>query len=171
MTCESEPAGVWGDADPESAEFYYVDFTAKLTRWREAGKEYGSGVRFRVRGVPGFEYEVTSPGQAGQREPIFPRAVGLTVQDGSATLTCRALSTASLITTISGTPTWSCDDPALSFSGQSLTDQIAKAKITLSGAVDGTDYEVLVKATGADGQVIPKRCILPVRIAERVCQC
>jgi hypothetical protein len=164
--CDAQPAGVFPDIDPEGSDWHYVDFTQ--ARWLERGEEVTAAVRYRVKSAPGYEFECTNAGQTAAREPIFPKVIASTVQDGSAVFTCRALSTASLLRALSGTPVWSGGAVTV-FSGQTATGQLAKAFITMTNAVDGTDYEVLVKATFDDGAVIPKRCILPARKAVRVC--
>jgi hypothetical protein len=160
MNADTE-AGRWPDKDPESKEEFGVDFTQRLTRWRQERADYALTKRVRVRGRAGFEFECTTAGQTAIREPVFPSTVGATVADGSVTWTCRAASTASLLSTVSSV-TWTAESP-LTVSGTTLTGQVASALI--DGGLDGMDYSVLVKATCADGQVIAKRCILPVRKA------
>jgi hypothetical protein len=165
MTCETLPAGVWPDKDPDTTEEFGVDFTARLTRWWEPRRDYSTSTRIRSRSRAGFEYECTTAGQSGLKEPLWPTTVTATVVDGSATWTCRAVSTASLTSTVASV-VWT-PDAAITSASPSLAGQVAISN--LSGGVDGTDYEVKVAATLADTRVLVKRCILPVRIARRVC--
>jgi hypothetical protein len=165
MTCETLPAGVWPDKDPETTEEFGVDFTARLTRWWEPRRDTSTSTRVRSRMRAGYEYECTTGGQTGLKEPLWPTTVGQTVQEGSVTWTCRAISTASLTSTVSGV-VWT-PDTGITSASPSLAGQVAISN--LSGGSDGIDYEVKVAATLADGRVLVKRCILPVRIAARVC--
>lgn len=165
MICKDEPALVWPDKHPDATEDYAVDFTGYLTRWRQAGTEYALTLRVRVASRPGYEYECTTAGQTGAREPIFPTSVGATVTDGSVTWTCRAVSTSSLKATVSSVD-WSADS-AITISNESLSGQIATA--FLAGGVDGTDYPVTVTATLSNAAEVPKVVILPVRTPRRVC--
>lgn len=165
MSCETLPAGVWPDKDPESTEEFGVDFTRRLTRWWETRRDYSTSTRVRSRTKAGYEWECTTGGQSGLAEPRWPTTVATTVTDGSVTWTCRAISTASLTSTVSSV-TWT-PDTAITSASAALSGQIATAN--LSGGIDGTDYDVKVAATLADGRVLVKRCILPVRKAQRVC--
>lgn len=166
MTCKYEPALVWPDKHPDANEDYAVDFTAYLTRWRQSGTDYTLTTRVRVASRPGHEYEVTTAGQTGGREPIFPTTIGSTVTDGSVVWTCRAVSTSSLKATVSSVA-WAANSTDITIASESLSGQIATA--FLSGGQDGTDYEVKVTATLSNGASVPKLVILPVRKPRRVC--
>jgi len=165
MTCTTPEAKPWPAKEPGAALDYYVDFTPHLARWREPRKSYAQGVRFRVRGVAGFEYEVTTAGETSLREDlIFPQVDGVTVRDGSTTLTCRTVSTLSLVATLGSAPVWTCSDPALVITNQAYSGQIASADI--SGGIDGADYEVIVTAAYGSSKTLPVVCVLPVRRAQ-----
>lgn len=165
MSCEELPAGVWPEKDPGTTDEYGVDFTRKLTRWRDPGTEYASSVYVRPRIPTGYDYECTTAGRTGQKEPRWSTTLGGTTTDGSAVWTTRATSTSSLTSTVASV-VWT-PDSAITKAGEALSGQIATAN--LSGGLDGSDYEVSVAATLADGRVLVKRCILPVRKAVRVC--
>jgi hypothetical protein len=166
-TCADDPPLVWPDKHPDANEDYGVDFTGYLTRWRQPGIEYALTVRVRVANRPGFEYEATTAGQTGMKEPIFPTTIAGTVTDGSVTWTCRAVSTSSLKATVSSVD-WTAD-AAITITSESLSGQSAAA--FLAGGVDGVDYPVTVTATLSNGGEVPKVCILPVRIPTRTCVC
>jgi hypothetical protein len=169
MSCQTLAAKVWPEPkDPSSKLDYEVDFTDALSRkWGASDKSRALAIF--IRAPNGYDFECTTAGRSGVSEPRWTKTLASTVPDGSAVWTCRASSTSSLVTTIAGTPTWTCDDAALVFSDTSVSGQIAKAWI--AGGVDGQDYTVLVTATCADaeGSTIAKPCILEVRRATRTC--
>lgn len=165
MTCTPESATVWPAKDPDDTLDYAVDFEPFLVNYWERGMQYTVASRVRPNRANGFEYECTVAGQSAHKEPIWPTTIGQTRIDGSITWTCRAVSSASLRTTIVGVPVWESDD--LTISGESASDQLALANI--SGGEDGESYSVLITATFADGTVKANVCILPVKRAELVC--
>jgi hypothetical protein len=120
-------------------------------------------MRVRARVVSGFEYEATAGGQTSAREPIWPKVIGGTVVDGSVTWTCVALSTDSLIATVSGAA-WSAG-AAITITSPVLYGQVATAMLEVAeDDTDGTDQQVTVTATLSDGGVIPAVIFLPVRL-------
>ena len=169
MSCDSVVnAYVWPEAkDPDDSRQYAVDFERKLTRYREAGKTYTAGTFVRLEKTNGFELECTTGGQTAISPPRYSSTIGATFTDGSVTWTVRAISTSSLYTTVSGTPTWTFDS-GITASAATLSGQLTTSN--LSGGVDGNDYTGLVKATLADGNSITAVCILKVRRAQRVCE-
>ncbi len=163
MTCGTEPAAVWPAKDPAEKLDYAVNFERSLSRFWRSGESHTTTQRVRPNKPDGFEYECTSAGQTGDREPKF---TATTTPDGSVVWTRRALSAASLVTTIVGTPTWT-PPTGIAVSGESIANNITVAFI--EDGVDGHDYSVLITATCADGTIRSKVCILPVRRAKRVC--
>lgn len=95
--------------------------------------------------------------------PAFPSTLSATVRDGSVVWTAEAISSASLVRTISGTPTWAGDD--VTIANETVEGMVAIADI--SGGEDGEDYSVTITATMSDGNDVVKVCILPVRIPVR----
>jgi hypothetical protein len=170
MTCTPVKASVWPPKHPDATLDYAVDFEEQCARLWARLTDFGAGERIRIfsggKSV-GFEFEPTTPGRSGTRTPLFPAVVGETVPDGSIVWTCRALSSASLLRTISGTPTWEVDDDAVTASGETVSG--LKAIANLAGGDDGEDYTVTVTATTSDGLIIPKTVILPVRVPVKVC--
>jgi len=173
MTCKPVKASVWPPKHPDAELDYAADFEEACARLWSRLTDFSAGERIRIFDggkAVGFEFEPTTPGRSGVRRPLFPSVIGDTVPDGSVIWTCRALSSASLLRTISGTPAWTVDDDALTISDQSVSGFKAIAK--LSGGEDDDDYVVTVTAQTSDGLVIPKTVILPVRIPanpETVC--
>lgn len=161
----ADVAHVWPEKDPTEKLDYSVDFEVFLTRFWKADASYDVNTFVRPNRSTGYEYECTTAGRSGHREPNnWPTTIGATITDGSVTWTCRALSTNSLTSTVSGIPTWTADT-GLTVSGLSVTNQMGTAYI--EGGSDGEDYSVRVSATLVDGRIITRVCVLPVRRAVR----
>ena len=170
MTCKPVAAKVWPPKHPDATLDYAVDFEEECARKWGPLRDFSAGQNIRIftgGKAVGFEFEPTTPGRTGVRVPVFPSAIGDTVSDGSAIWTCRALSSASLLRTISGTPAWAVDDDAVTISGEAVASFQGLAK--LAGGEDDDDYVVTVTATMSDGLIIPKLVILPVRIPIKIC--
>jgi hypothetical protein len=170
MTCTPVKASVWPPKHPDATLDYAVDFEEQCARLWSRLTDFGAGERIRIfigGKAVGFEFEPTTPGRSGVRSPLFPSVEGATVADGSVVWTCRAISSGSLLRTITGTPTWTVDDDAVTISGQTVSG--FKAISNLAAGEDDADYVVTVTATTSDGLIIPKTVILPVRIPVKVC--
>jgi|SRR5882672_6320278 len=85
--------------------------TYEIPWWLYLGHTWRPGERFvtttyvRPSRPNGFEYECTTAGQTGAREPTWPTTVALTVTDGSVIWTCRAIGN-NAVDTISGNGNW-----------------------------------------------------------------
>lgn len=173
MTCKPVKASIWPPKHPEATLDYAVDFEEECARLWSRLTDFSAGECIRIFDggkAVGFEFEPSTPGRSGVRKPYFPSVVGETVDDGSIVWTCRAISSASLLRTISGTPTWEVDDDAVTISGETVSG--LKGIANMAGGVDGDDYVVTVTAATSDGLVLPKTVILPVRVPanpETVC--
>jgi hypothetical protein len=170
MTCKPVKASVWPPKHPDAELDYAVDFEEACARLWSRLTDFGSSERIRIFSggkAVGFEFEPTTPGRSGVRAPVFPSTVGDTVPDGSITWTCRALSGASLLRTISGIPTWAVDDDAVTISDELVSGFKAIAK--LAAGADDDDYVVTVTAATSDGLTIPQTVILPVRVPVKIC--
>jgi hypothetical protein len=167
MSCDL-PAYAWPEVMPGAKLPHGFDFTPFIARWRELGQDYSTGAMVRVMGVRGFQYEATTGGQTGDKRVYWPTTVGGTVQDGSVTWTCRAVTTASLLTTLSDV-TWTAPDGA-TVTSDAEYGQVGVAFIEVASTVaTGTDLEFTLEATLADGSNLPVRAVLPVRVPERQC--
>lgn len=163
MTCDADiPALVWPPKDPDDPDTHYVSFESFLARRWEPNTYFAAGVAIRPTIGDGYQYS-SSGGYSAARAPRFSS----TVVDGSITWTRAAISTDSLRTTISGTPSWTAD-AGITVSLPSISGQVAQALI--ADGVDSNDYRVLVQATFADGTEKTATCILPVRRPVRVCE-
>lgn len=169
MSCDTEAALVWPrPKHPDEAVQYSVDFGPDLVRrWKAEHTHASAGVFVRPSRsrTTGYDYELTTAGRTGTKEPMWPTTVAATVSDGSAVWTCRAPSTDSLITTISGTPTWAVD--GLTVADEDIEGTSAVA--TLSGGEDGENYSVTITATTTNGQTLTQTCVLKVRTPVFVC--
>lgn len=164
MTIAVESAHVWGSKHPDAELDYAVDFETECartwSRWTDFAQD--DCIRVYTHGQSsGFEMKCTTPGRSGGRMPQFPSVEGQTVKDGSAVWTAQAISSASLVRTISGTPTWSVAD-GITQANATIAGMVAIAD--LSGGEDGSDYTVEVTAQMSDGNDVIKTCILPVRV-------
>lgn len=124
-----------------------LDFTAVASRTWRHGALYGTGVRVRPTRYTGFEFEPTTGGQSGLREPRWPKVIGGTVPDGSIVWTARAVSTASLKKTLASV-TWEVPS-SFTVSGESIDTTAQTATAYLEPATAG-DYQVIAWATFSD---------------------
>lgn len=138
---------------------YGIDWTAWLARYWRSGEAYTLTVRVRPTRPTGFEYECTTAGQAGTREPRWPTAAGGTVPDGSVVWTARALSSDSLKTTIQSS-TWTADD-GVTLSGDAVSGELATTLV--AGGTSGQRYSVLNRVQFANGQRAEGELVIPVQ--------
>jgi hypothetical protein len=160
MSCDDALA--WDSVAPGSTVKCELDLTPSLVNWHRQGVSYASTARVRIPGVPGLEYECTTAGETGASPIRWPKVAAQTVTDGSVVWTARAISTASLLATISGTPTWTVPT-GYSVSGQAISNNIASALIAVPASADGDDAQITILPVRSDSQVLPQIVILPVR--------
>lgn len=167
MTCEIEAAAVWPSKHPSETLDYAIDFEEECVQQWQPWLDCPLGLcirMFRAGQASGYELRVATPGRSGGRHPSF--LTGQPTIDGSVIWTPQAISSASVLRAISGTPTWSADAGVV-ISAQSVADFRAIAKI--GGGTDGQDYSITVTAVGSDGIQMVKTAVLPVRVPLRVC--
>lgn len=168
MTCEVEAARTWPAKHPDETLDYAVDFEEECVRQWQAWQDFATGVCIRVfrpGQASGYEFRASTGGRSGGRHPAF--LTGQPVIDGSVIWTPQAISSASLLRSIAGTPIWTAD-AGVTVSGESVSDFKALAKI--GGGTDAEDYSVEVTAVASDGLQLVTVVILPVRVPQRVCQ-
>jgi hypothetical protein len=132
-----------------------VDWTARCLNPWLPGAAYTNAQRIRPTIANGFEYECTTAGQTdGEVEPSWDQAdtVGLTINDGSVTWTCRALSAAGLKRTIT-TSTWPSPPVGITISGPAIINTFAQqqAYALVTGAASATIYRVTNHVVFSDG--------------------
>lgn len=172
MTCDAQiPAKVLPPKDPTAALWCGVDFELACARVWQAFDDVTSGDRFRAypeKGeAGGFDFVAGNSGRTGGKEPKWPGTLNATVASGSVTFTAVALTSGSLHTSITGTPTWT-PDTGITVASETIDGLRAVAKI--SGGTDGTDYSIAVTATLANGETVTQVIIVPVRRAVKVCE-
>lgn len=164
MSCDA-PARSWPAVMPGSKLPHGYDFGPHIARFREPGQDYSTGAMVRVHGVRGFQYEATTGGQTGDQPVRWPRVLGEAATDGSVTWTCRAAATTSLLTTVSSVA-WTAPTGA-TVTSDTVYGQVATATIEIASTVaDGSDLELTITATYADGSIEPVRVVLPIRVPE-----
>lgn len=131
-----------------SAELdYSVEFAGHCARIREPATDYALNAVVLAPRSTGLQYRATTAGRTGTTEPRYPTTAGQTVTDGSVVWTAEAVSSSSLVRTLS-TATWSAT------SGLTVgtpTNAGTKSTVLISGGVDGQDYEVTCVAECSDG--------------------
>lgn len=130
--------------DVEAVLDYGFNWTREFSRRWARDVPFDSGITIRPEGEPsGFEY-LSSGGQTGSEEPVWPKVVGATVKDGSITWTTQTMSNNSLMQMIAS-DAWSDSVPAgLVVNGAAYIDTpgLQQTMVILSEGVVGTTYEV-----------------------------
>lgn len=135
-----------------------LDFGIEWSQWLAnrwiAGIPFSAGSVVRPSKSTGFEYLTTAGGLSAAAaiplvEPIWPAIVGGMVSDGSITWVCQAISTASLISTISSS-SWTVDAP-ITQSGASLSGTRALVLATDPANTGDGDYYLRNFITLANG--------------------
>lgn len=148
MTCLTVPKSCQHVDARELVEFDWTTYCAAY--WREA-EVYSLGERVRSANAPGLEFECTTAGQAGAREPKF-RTVALdgTIDDGSVVWTARAISDGSLARTIDSS-TWEVDSPVTADNDEVDTGAEQKTRARVYGGASGSTYRVRNVVEFSDG--------------------
>lgn len=145
--------------DPDVAATYSIDLHAVIVTDAARAQDFVVNSFVRPPFETGFYYEATTAGRTSAHFPIrWPRTAGETVQDGSVVWTARHPSSSTLpsISAVSWTV------PAgLTLDTQS--EGAFLANVTLSGGVDGEDYEVTARVTMSDSRIVEQSIIVPVR--------
>jgi len=123
---------------------YGFDWTHVLARKWQRDRPFDTGVVIRPAGEPtGWEY-ISSGGQSGAEEPIFPKILGATIKDGSIIWTTQGFTGDSLQDQILS-DTWTTSDPTgLTVEAQSPINSagLQQTSVILSEGVAGVTYIV-----------------------------
>jgi hypothetical protein len=132
---------------PSETLDYTADFSGHCVRRRQGNTSYTLNTVVQPARHTGWQYRATTAGWTGAREPRWPTADTQTVQDGSVEWTTEAISTESLLRSLSSA-TWSAD------SGLTLgTETTAGTQSTMliSGGTLGQRYLVRIVGACSDG--------------------
>jgi hypothetical protein len=144
--------------DPDVAATYSIDFHDAVVREAKRDYEFTATQFVRPQRGTGFYYECTTAGRTSAHYPVWSRAVGETVTDGSVVWTARHPTGASVPTISSAA--WTVPS-GLTLDSQSEVGLVAF--VTLSDGVDGVDYEVTCLMTPSSGNPIEQTITIPVR--------
>lgn len=146
------------DMDPDVGATYSIEWIDELVAEARRDAAVGDGVIVQPQRGTGFLYECTTPGRTSAYYPVWPRAEGETVSDGSVVWTARHPDDAA--TALVGSATWTVP-AALTLVSQSESGFITS--ITLTGGEDGVDYELTCRMTPTVGTPIDQTIVIPVR--------
>lgn len=144
--------------DPDVAKTYAIDWQIQIVQEAHRSKDFIENEFVRPQRSTGFYYECTTAGRTARQWPIWPRAAGETVNDGSLVWTTRHPADASISSVQAAV--WTLP-AALTLESQTETGSITY--VELSGGVDGVDYEVICHMTATDGREMEQTIVIPVR--------
>lgn len=136
------------------------DLRGEITRAWRGGVEYGTAEYVRPVSANGYDYECTTAGRTGAREPRWPTTVAGTVADGSVVWTCRAPNSGSA-DALSGNASVSA--PTGITATHQATESTGDITIRFAGGTAGQTYSVLVTVNTSGGQVLQFEVIVQVR--------
>lgn len=144
--------------DPDVAATYEIDWLEQLVGSADRSETFAEGDFVLAQTDTGWYYECTIAGRTSAHYPTWPRADAETVRDGSVVWTCRHPDDASVPSVQSAA--WTVPD------GLTLDAQVESGyitQVTLSGGIDGVDYEILCRMTPTAGSAIERTITIPVR--------
>lgn len=124
-----------------------------------ANRDYTTSEFALPRIATGFAYEATTGGRSGAREPVWPRTVGATVQDGGITWTCRAAGSNAMYAL--SDPSAVSDPLGLTISSVAVSAD-CNIHATYEGGTLGRDYDVVYTVT-LNGKTVVFRQPVKVR--------
>jgi hypothetical protein len=144
--------------DPNVPATYSIDWIDELVDEASRETEFSLGTIVQAQRDTGWYYECTTAGRTSAHYPQWPRLAGETVADVSIVWTARHPD--DVTTTEVQSATWAV--PAgLTLVSQSQTGLVTQ--ITVSGGVDGVDYEVTCAMTPTVGAAREQTIVIPVR--------
>lgn len=135
--------------DPNVNRAFEIDYERELVLPPRRAADFFSGDIVRPHIATGFLYECTTAGKTAQYFPVWPRAAGATVQDGSAVWTARHPYSPTLPTIASAQ--WIVPG-GLSLVSQSEQRFVASA--TIGGGVVGVVYTLTCRITTTNGRQV-----------------
>jgi hypothetical protein len=126
---------------------YTADFGAHCARYREPNTDYLQNVIVQPRRATGLQYKATTAGRTGTSEPRWPTVAAGTVTDGSVVWTAEAISTGSLVRTLTSAA-WT-STTGITIGAPSTVG--TKSTVLISAVTLGQDYDVVCTGTCSDG--------------------
>lgn len=142
---------------------FFIDWEDSLSvRWPGAGRSV-AGAFIRPTFATGLQYACTTPGYTGDDEPPWPTVAAATVNDGSAVWTAQAVTTGSLVATISSSA-WAMQQSGsgIVLSAPALNGLVAQVLADFSAAAQG-DWDLINTIACTDGGNRPGQWRLKVR--------
>lgn len=146
------------EKDPDVIAEYSIDWRDQLVEEADRETDFEAGQIVQAQRDTGWYYECTTAGRTSSRYPTWPRAAGITVQDGSVIWTARHPSDASV--SLVSSAVWTVPD-GITMNSQRESGTLTY--ITLSGGTDGQDYDILCRMTPTTGNIIEQTITVPVR--------
>lgn len=132
---------------PSEVKDYSLDLADFLAVKWQPDRAYVATNFVRPMIANGFEYEATTGGRSGRREPTWPIVAAQTVADGSAVWTARVPGIAGQ-DTITGVPGWAAETGLTVDSSSNTTSTVTGI---LSGGTDGESYFVTITIATVGG--------------------
>lgn len=144
--------------DPDISQTYSINWHDQLVNEALRDQDFVLNAFVRPQRGTGFYYEATTAGRSSRYYPVWPRAAGETVNDGSVVWTARHPDDASLTSVASAD--WTVPS---GITEVSASESGFLTSITLSGGTDGVDYDILCRMTDSQGNVHEQTITVPVR--------
>jgi hypothetical protein len=122
------------------------DFTIRwhrqLRNYWLSERYYNAGDKVRSPSVAGLAYQASGSGESGSMEPNWPRAVGVTVLDGSITWTAIAVTGSPAVDTINISAWSQVSPPDGTLTVPSTASTIEEATAWFAGGTSGNTYRI-----------------------------
>lgn len=135
------------EKDPAETLDYAADFGSHCARYREPSTDYSLNTIVLPKRATGLQYKATTAGRSATAEPRWPATAAGTVTDGSVVWTAEAITTGSLLRTLSSAA-WSADTGVTVGSPSTAG---TRSTVLISGGTEGQDYDIVCTGTCSDG--------------------
>lgn len=130
--------------DPGESFKVIIDLYGMCANFWRGNEQFGTTEYIRPTHANGYSYECTTAGTSGSREPIWPKTIGATVQDGSVTWTCRAAADNGLNAITN--PSAASDPTGLTIASVTASES-TKILATYSGGTVGQQFDAVYTFT------------------------
>lgn len=132
------------DKDPAETRKVELNLFGKCANFWRPNEAFALNEHIRPTNSTGYSYEATTGGVSGAVEPVWPKAIGATVVDGSVTWTCRAADANGLNAITS--PSGASDPTGLTISGVAVSESV-KILATYAGGTLHKQYDAVFSFT------------------------